>query len=636
MKDNAVLFEEDYIFRNNRSITSNCDIALTESIANAWDAGAHNVDITIPLELGKEISVLDDGTGMTDEEFRNRWMMLNYNRQKHQGREVAFPEGVESSIRIAYGRNGVGRHGMLCFSDSYTVETWKDGVCNTYHIVVSKGNAPYVIEKHITGKRKGHGTRISAFVSRRLPDVQLMTDVLSARFLYDPNFSVCINNVKLDLSQHKGIVMSKDITFPQNVSITMIVVDSEKTAAKSQQHGIAFWISGRLVGQPSWTHGRITFLDGRLKAAKRYTIIIKTDELIEYVRPDWGGFIDNNYMNDIYYSIKSEVDAFIKSVMQDQLDEVRLDVILDVRDDLEELNVKGQRNVSAFIERVTDENPIISQDFLHTAVEAMISIEKAKKGEILLNQLSQMSPQQIDKLAIILDTWDIDDIATVIGEIDKRIVLIEAIQRLYNDKTTDELHTLHPLVLNARWLFGAQFDSPMFASNSALTTVVKGLFKDNDYDLEEIDNPRKRPDIVCLKQYSLKAVCTERNDSIAGEIMKPDQILIIEVKRGGFEITAQEVSQVESYVRQIRKSAVLHSSATIDAYVVGAKLGDIDTYKETSSGKIHAVTYGHLVDTASTKLFRLREKLQEHYDAMGQETIVEQALKTSKQLQIDL
>lgn len=636
MKDNTVLFEEDYIFRNNRSITSNSDIALTEFIANAWDAGAHNVNITIPLEPNKEISVLDDGTGMTDEEFRNRWMTLNYDRQKRQGKEVVFPEDVESSIRIAYGRNGVGRHGMLCFSDSYTVETWKDGVCNTYYIAVSKGDAPYVIEKNTTSERKGHGTRISTFVSRHLPDVQLMTDVLSARFLYDPNFSVCINNVKLDLSKHKGIVMSKDIVLPQKVSITMIVIDSEKTAAKSQQHGIAFWISGRLVGQPSWTHGRITFLDGRLKAAKRYTIIIKTDELIEYVRPDWGGFIDNDYMNDIYYSIKSEVDAFIKSVMKDQLDEVRRDVILDVRDDLEELNVRGQRNVSAFLERVTDENPIISQDFLHTAVEAMISIEKAQKGEILLNQLSQMSPEQIDKLAVILDTWDIDDIATVIGEIDKRIVLIEAIQRLYNDKTTDELHTLHPLVLNARWLFGAQFDSPMFASNSALTTVVKGLFKDNDYDLEEIDNPRKRPDIVCLKQYSLKAVCTERNDSIAGEIMKPDQILIVEVKRGGFEITAQEVSQVENYVRQIRKSAVLHSSATIDAYVVGAKLGDIDTYKETSSGKIHAVTYGHLVDTASTKLFRLREKLQEHYDAMGQETIVEQALKTPKQLQIDL
>ena len=43
MGDRIVSFEENYIFRNNRSITSNSDIALTEFIANSWDAGAHNV-----------------------------------------------------------------------------------------------------------------------------------------------------------------------------------------------------------------------------------------------------------------------------------------------------------------------------------------------------------------------------------------------------------------------------------------------------------------------------------------------------------------------------------------------------------------------------------------------------------------
>ena len=47
-ENSTVSFEENYIFRNNRSITSNNDIALTEFVANAWDAGAHNVDITIP------------------------------------------------------------------------------------------------------------------------------------------------------------------------------------------------------------------------------------------------------------------------------------------------------------------------------------------------------------------------------------------------------------------------------------------------------------------------------------------------------------------------------------------------------------------------------------------------------------
>ena len=97
-----------------------------------------------------------------------------------------------------------------------------------------------------------------------------------------------------------------------------------------------------------------------------------------------------------------------------------------------------------------------------------------------------------------------------------------------------------------------------------------------------------------------------------------------------------EVNQVEYYVRQIRKSAVLHSSATIDAYVVGAKLGDIDAEKKTSSGRIHGVTYGQLVDTSSGKLFRLRERLKEHYSALGQESIVEQALREQKQVKMDI
>ena len=634
MDKRTICFEEDYIFRANRSITSNSDIALTEFVANAWDAGAHNVNITIPFEEHDEIIVEDDGVGMSDDEFQSRWMTLNYNRQKHQGAKVVFPDDVDKSVRIAYGRNGVGRHGMLCFSDNYTVETWKNGICNIYSISISHGDSPFKITKCVTENRDGHGTRIRAFVNRHLPDANTMTEILSARFLYDPNFLVRINGKQIDLSHHKGVIFTKEIATSTNANLTMIVIDSEKTAAKSQQHGIAFWVSGRLVGQPSWTYGKITFLDGRFKAAKRYTIIIKTNDLIEDVLPDWSGFVESGNMTSIYQCLKYEVDTFIKTVMTDHINELRFEVIRASRDELENLNITGKRNVSAFIEKVTEENPVISPDYLKSAIGAMVSIEKAKKGEILLSQLGQMTPDQLDKLSDILSSWDVDDIATVIGEIDKRIVVVEAIQRIYNDKNTEELHTLHPLVLNARWLFGAQYDSPMFVSNSTLTTVVKGLFKDEDYDLDSISNPRRRPDIVCLKQYTLKAVCTDRLDTKSGEIMKPDQILIVEVKRGGFEITDDEVNQIEYYVRQIRKSSVLHSSATIDAYIVGAELGDIDQEKVTSSGRIHAVTYGQLVDTASSKLFRLRERLQDHYNSIGQESIVEQALKDNKQLKL--
>lgn len=635
-QNDAIQFEENYLFRNYRTITSNPDVALTEFVANAWDAGAHSVSIQIPDEEHEIIAVEDDGTGMSDYEFRSRWMTLSYDRQKRQGRAVEFPPDIRDEKRIAYGRNGVGRHGMLCFSDSYMVETWQEGICNTYDIAISEGNVPYRIVKHKQTSKEGHGTRISAYVTRHLPDAQAMTDILSARFLYDPQFILRINGQTVDLSQHRGKVLEKTVSIGQHINLKMVVIDSTKTAAKSQQHGVAFWVSGRLVGKPSWSIAGITFLDGRIKAAKRYTIIVQSEDLIDDVLPDWTGFVDSASIATVYRVVKKEVDGIINSVMAEQVGEICLDVIREASDELETLSVGGQRNISAFIENLTEKNPVISSDYLKNAVDAMITVEKAKKGEILLYQLSQMSADQIDKLADLLTSWDVDDIVAVLSEIDKRILVIEAIERLYNDKSTEELHTLHPLVLNARWLFGAQFDSPMFVSNSALTTVVKKLFSDDDYDLTEIENPRRRPDIVCLKKYSLKAVCTDRIDIEANGIMKPDQVLIIEIKRGGFEITPEEVAQVEYYVRQIKKSAVLHRNASIDAYVVGETLGDIDPEKVTTSGSIHAVTYGQLVETASGKLFRLRNQLKSHYDAIGRESIVEKALRDEKQLKMPI
>ena len=112
MENSMISFEENYIFRNNRSITSNNDIALTELVANAWDAGAHNVNIIIPFEEHEEIVIEDDGTGMTDEEFHSRWMTLNYDRQKRQGKEVSFGKFKKNCIWTKW--NWSTRYALFC------------------------------------------------------------------------------------------------------------------------------------------------------------------------------------------------------------------------------------------------------------------------------------------------------------------------------------------------------------------------------------------------------------------------------------------------------------------------------------------------------------------------------------------
>ena len=88
------LFEDDYISRSLGPIVNQPDVALTELVANAWDAGASHVRIFIPEEHGQVLYVEDDGVGMTEDEFQNHWMKLRYNRLKHQGKYVVFPAGV--------------------------------------------------------------------------------------------------------------------------------------------------------------------------------------------------------------------------------------------------------------------------------------------------------------------------------------------------------------------------------------------------------------------------------------------------------------------------------------------------------------------------------------------------------------
>ena len=636
---NSIKFEEDYIFRNNRLITSSPDIALTELVANAWDAGALNVNIKLPIEEDETaISITDDGCGMSKEEFLDRWMTLNYNREKHQGKYVVFPEDVhvDNKNRAAYGRNGVGRHGMLCFSDRYTVETWRDGNGNRFVIAIASGEEPYSIISEEKFERKGHGTTISSYVNRNRPNIDAIKEILSARFIYDPQFSLSINGEALNLSSSEDVVKREEVTTDDGIKLDIAIVDSTKTAQISKRHGVAFWISGRLVGSPAWSYGKFQFMDARYKIAKRYTIIVQSsdEEIIGDVLPDWTGFYDSVRMTNVYTSVNDVIKELVSDVMAETVTDLKRDVIEEKWEDLANIPISDKREVSSFMDIMTSKNPMIASEFLSTSVDALLQIQQAKRGTELLMQLSNMTPEELDNLAELLKNWDINDIVSVIDEIDKRIVVVEAISRVYESKATDELHTLHPMVLKATWLFGAEFDSPMFTSNRALSTVIKTLFKDDEYDLEAVANPRKRPDIFCLNRSTMRALCTERIDAQAGEIMKPDQILIIELKRGGFEIGYDEANQAENYVHQIRKSGVLHKDATIHAFVVGASIGDIATQRKTEDGIVDVVTYGHLVQTAKIKLFGLKEKLEEHYESIDDMSLVERALREPRQMKL--
>jgi len=94
--------------------------AIAELVANAWDADADNVEITLPDELSEtaEIHVKDDGNGMNFDECQNRFLNVGYARRGNQNIERS-----PKKERRILGRKGIGKFAGFGIAQVIQVET---------------------------------------------------------------------------------------------------------------------------------------------------------------------------------------------------------------------------------------------------------------------------------------------------------------------------------------------------------------------------------------------------------------------------------------------------------------------------------------------------------------------------------
>ncbi|MGX5729938.1 BbrUII/HgiDII family restriction enzyme [Pseudoxanthomonas beigongshangi] len=92
---------------------SSTPAVVTEIVANAWDADAKNVSITIEED---KIIVEDDGHGMGSEELQNRFLRVGYAR-RDQGK------GNKSDVmnRPVMGRKGIGKLAMFSLANQIDI-----------------------------------------------------------------------------------------------------------------------------------------------------------------------------------------------------------------------------------------------------------------------------------------------------------------------------------------------------------------------------------------------------------------------------------------------------------------------------------------------------------------------------------
>lgn len=636
------LFEEDYLVRTLGRIAHDPEVALTELVANAWDAGASLVDLTIPAAAKGTLVVKDDGHGMTAQQFRDRWMTLGYDRISHQGQVVEFPGERKDWRRKAYGRNGVGRHGLLCFAGAYAVETWRGGKGAGFEIGTQSRVNPFKIEKETSFLRGEHGTALSVVVERHLPDPDKVREILSARFLHDPQFVVRVNGHSVSLAEQSGLVERGLLDVPGCPGAEAFVVDSTRAAKSTIYQGIAFWLNGRLVGSPGWIVGNEVVLDGRSRFAKRYAVVVKVaDEWIVEVEADWARFKPGARTDALFSSVRAYTQEVFRRLSAAMVNESSEDVLVRHREQFRQLSPLGRIEVAGFTEELVRSSPAILPEVLSSAVQALINLEKSRGGAALLEKLTRLDETDIEGLDRLLGQWTVRDALSVLDEIDHRLAVISAIEKLCGDPGTDELHTLHPLVTQARWLFGPEFDSSEYASNVTLRNAAEKVFG-RRVSTDAFANPRQRPDIMSLADATCSIVGTDAFDGGEASLTRIQSVLIIELKKGNSTIGRDEVNQATGYVQDFLGSGAMDGTPMFRAFVVGHAIDpktmrDLEIKDESVvRGRVQATTYGQLTRSAHKRLFRLKDKIPARYEDVSGAELSARVMGLASQADLDL
>ena len=92
---------------------------LGEAISNSWDADANNVYITIDRD-SKILIVRDDGDGMNENDFQNKFLKIGYSKRKDNKTHTMLK-------RPFIGRKGIGKLALLSCAQKITVLTKAKG-----------------------------------------------------------------------------------------------------------------------------------------------------------------------------------------------------------------------------------------------------------------------------------------------------------------------------------------------------------------------------------------------------------------------------------------------------------------------------------------------------------------------------
>lgn len=570
--------------------------AISELIANAYDAYATEVKVTIPKVIDKksEIVISDNGNGMSEGFIRQTYMKLGPNNRKEKEKTPRFK-------RLLIGSKGIGKLAGLGIANIMYIETVNNGEKCKFEINRRKLDAkgerldeieiPLIVEK----TKKPNGTTI--LLKELLPHVSTMSDEeLRAFFVkefgFPEKFSIFVNGHRYSPEDIPG----KKIEIKDNIDnygevYGRITITKEPKIIK-RSAGIITKVRGRRVLGPTLfdinSHGHqyrvaeriigeieVPFLDPEKPEGKLDEFIISTSR---------DGF-NLNHPKFIAYKnwIENKLIEISRNLEKEQADERKRKFLenKNVQSVLKKLPKEIQEKINKLIEEVIPKLNELSQKDAALIIDLLIKAIESNEFISVLKKLEEADPRDVQKLANLLETWGIYEISSTAEHIRNKLSVIDKFEEVIKNIRSLEYNDIHKLLEKNLWLLDDNYT--LYSSNETLKTIltnkISKKFKKHEKD---------RPDLI---------VKTSKG-----------KVLIIELKRAAHKIISKDSAQVSEYQTIVKGNQP--NADPIECYLIGNEFDEATRNPGYEKMGIFLRSYSEILQEAKERYKEILEILK--------------------------
>lgn len=626
MKDDLVLkFGGSLVEQLGAQLYPSATATVAELISNAWDADARNVWISIPFGTkwtrDSDITVLDDGHGMTRVEAQRSYLIVGRKRRVEEGTDLS-PGG-----RPLHGRKGIGKLAAFGTAGILECHSLKAGSeisfrldydrirqlkpTEDYRVEPAERTEPLVSPD--TGQALTHGTRIRLtrlWLKRALTESQFIQS-MSRRFaLSQAEINVFINGKPLgrfDIPVQFRLPRDEQPTddsfggldddgwgvekLPNGDEVRWWIGFTEEPLEDERLQGISILTRDKMAQRP--------FLFDRAKGTEGQ---LGQEYLVGEVKAEWldqGLDIDDDVIQSNRDMLQLEDERLEPLIVWGRRrlawalrtrNRLRRDWILqEVEDDsqvddlLEPFTAnerKGYRRIAQNLARLPESSPEDVRNLMEQVINARSDVAVRE----LMEQIQDEEDPVQERMWKLVHEFGLIDARRLLSIIEARIHTIERLREAVVTGAR-EVPEIHNIILADHWLLDPRWD----LLDHEVDTATFGI----TFQPEEDETGKQLDFLFVLTPGRPAAV---------------DEAVVVEIKRGTHpngrvrratedevDKFARYVGQVQAYYQQSTESPVVRGLMIAQSYTQGADRKR-RMLEQVSSPRLQFKTWDRVID----------------------------------------